>query len=51
MVVKKIFSQDLQIGTIMNIYSYNKQLKKDTICTITIFSNLIQMVMVIQTPM
>lgn len=28
MVVKKIFSQDLQIGTIMNIYSYNKQLKK-----------------------
>ena len=26
MVIKKIFSQDLQIGTIMNIYSYNKQL-------------------------
>lgn len=48
MVVKKIFSQDLQIGTIMNIYSYNKQLKKDTICTITIFSNLIQMLVTIQ---
>lgn len=31
MVVKKIFSQKLPIGTIMNIYSCKKLLKKEAI--------------------